>query len=162
MKSILAVLAVLAGSLAWFYTLQFFRFKAMRVLASRWGFQYLDRALPASFSLTCDPFDCIARVWNVIEGQRNGISVLVFDSMIRGGKGNYRTFIAVQTEKQAFHLLALRAPFARDGKLCSGKTAQGDGWTAFYRHGLWINIASFRGWTMSIQQIEDHLENLGF
>ena len=130
--------------------MQSFRIKSMRALAGRLGFRFVDRPLPSFFTMTCSPFDGNPLVWNVIEGQRNGTSVLVFDTVIGGGKGRYRTFIAVQTEGD---------PFVRKGNLSSGKTLQSNGWTAVYRVGLWVNPV---GWTMSVQEIEKHLTDSRF
>src|ERR1700756_3569807 len=110
MKSIFFVIAVVAAGFGWFYLLQFFRVKSMRSLASRLGFNFIGRPLPASFTMTCYPFDGnLGTIWNVIEGQRNGTRVLVFDSTVWG---NYRTFIAVQKEGELF---------TTDGSYSSGK-----------------------------------------
>jgi len=57
MKSILFVLAALGAGLASFYVLDYFRVKSMRALASRLGFQLTDSPHPASFTMTCYPFD---------------------------------------------------------------------------------------------------------
>ena len=149
MKSILLVLTVLAASLGWFYSVQFFRVKSMRALAGKLGFRFVDRPLPAYFTMDCDPFDGKPLVWNVIEGQRNGINVLVFDSIVRGGKGFYRTFVAVQTEGE---------PFPRDGTFSSGKILRSNGWTALYQN--WYGLGQLVGWTMTVQRIEECITNL--
>ena len=145
MKSILFVLEALGAGLAWFYVEQFFRVKSMRALASGLGFQFTDSPLPASFTMTCYPFDGnLATVWNLIEGQLKATSVLVFDSTVWG---NYRAFIAVQKEGD---------PFVREGKLSTGWILQSNGWTAVYEYGF----GNFLSWTMSVQRIEDYLKNL--
>src|ERR1700674_955006 len=87
--------------------LLFFRANAMRALASRWGFQYIGPPalrlwslwfrsspeirppLPVSFSLAGYPANRITAVWNVIEGQQSGVSVLIFDSYLGKVKGTY-------------------------------------------------------------------------
>jgi len=145
MKSILFVLAALGAGLASFYVLDFLRVKSMRALTSRLGFQFTDSPLPASFTMTCYPFDGnLATVWNLIEGQLKGTSVLVFDCTVWG---NYRTFIAVQKEGD---------PFVREGKLSTGWILQSNGWTAVYEYGF----GNFLPWTMSVQRIEDYFKNL--
>jgi hypothetical protein len=116
MGAFLLIMAGLAVTVGLFSILQSFRAKAMRALASKLGFQFINKPLPDSFSMICDPFDSNPSVWNVIEGQRNGIRILVFDSAFRK---TYRTFIAVQTEDN---------PFSKD-EVVLGNTLQSNGWT---------------------------------
>lgn len=113
-----------------------FRARAMRALAARWGFQYIgppasrwfspthpkiSPPLPVWFSLACHPYGSrIRQVWNVIEGQQNGVSLLIFDSIIGEGKGVYCTFIACQTEQN---------PFGTDTS--PDRVLQSGGWTSF-------------------------------
>ena len=154
----LVVLAVLSGYLK---ILMFFRARGMRALASRWGFQYIgppalrflkiwfssshevSPPLPASFSLACYPTDEITQVWNVIEGQQNGISVLIFDGFF--GRKTYCTFIACQTE---------RNPFAED--TWSDRVIQTGEWRVYYR----VPTFQILPWTMGTKRIEDHLNKL--
>jgi len=61
------------------------RASAMRALALRLGFQYSDgdpqkwhlskvhSPLPAWFDVSCHPANGISRVWNVIEGTKDGV-----------------------------------------------------------------------------------------
>jgi hypothetical protein len=82
----------------------------------------------------------------VIEGERNGIRVLILDSLLRGevGRGRYSTVIAAQTETN---------PFAnRDPK---ERIARSNGWTALYRLRFWQVP-----WTLSIQRIEELLNSM--
>lgn len=128
----LVVAAVLTGLLK---VLMVFRASRMRALAAKWGFRYIGPAtlrfskvwfsssnevsppLPASFPLGSYPMNDIRQVWNVIEGQRNGSLLLIFDSFVRGGKaGWYCTFIACQTRQN---------PFGTDS--CRNCIAQTDG-----------------------------------
>jgi hypothetical protein len=132
------------------------RAMAMRALASRLGLQFSEgkphllylpkahRPLPASFQVSGSPWNTVSRAWNIIEGQKNGIRVLVFDSTIGSGKGVYSTFIAVQTDKNPFEY-----------KSPEEKIAHSHGWTALYRRRFW-QIP----WTLSIESIENYLDNL--
>jgi hypothetical protein len=137
------------------------RATAMRALATRWGFQYTkgDPKIwylpkghipqPTSFRLRGYPVNTISRMWNVIEGEKNGIRVLVVDTTMgvgrgQGGKGVYSTLIAARTDKN---------PFADKGP--KEKIAHSNGWTALYRIRFWQVP-----WTLSIQRIEEHLTSL--
>jgi hypothetical protein len=138
--------------------LYWFRASAMRTLAVRLGFQYTKgdpriwylpkdhRAIPTTFRLRGFPVDTISRTWNVIEGEKNGIRVLILDSTLSmgGTRGRYSTFIAAQTDKN---------PFGTEHP--QEKIAHSNGWTALYRLRFW-QIP----WTLSIQRIEEQLNNL--
>lgn len=146
MKSIVLYGAVLTALFGWSRVMDSFRAKAMRALASKLGFKFLDRALPASFTMTCYPFDdSLTRFWNVIEGQLNGTNVLVFDS---APFGNCRTYIAVQTEREVF---------VSDGSFYQGKILKSNGWTVIYQWKPWVNVL---GWSSSIKEIEEYLGEL--
>lgn len=82
----------------------------------------------------------------MIEGDKNGVRVLILDSTLSmGGKrGRYSTFIALRTDKNPF-----------EDKDAHEKIAHSNGWTALYRLRFW-QIP----WTLSIQRIEEHLNNL--
>lgn len=138
------------------------RATAMRTLAARWGFQYSDGdpriwsagridspslialKMRAAFEMRCHPANIIGRVWNVIDGKRNGIRVLVFDSTVFEGKGRYCTFVAAQTSENVFDRESSREEIAQ----CSGGTA-------VYR----IRFMQIP-WTLSITRIEKLLNNL--
>lgn len=139
-----------------------FRARAMRTLAARWGFQYIGPPgfswgfpslpkirppLPVSFSLDWYPANKIRQVWNVIEGQQSGVSILIFDGLFGKGKGTYCTFVACQTEKN---------PFGTDTAL--DRVIQSRGWTALYR--IPLLQTPWGTWTMSTQRLEDHLNKL--
>jgi hypothetical protein len=135
------------------------RASAMRALALKGGFQYTEgdprfwnlpkdhNPLPTSFRLRGYPVNTISRMWNVIEGEKNGIKVLIVDSTLSmGGKrGRYSTFVAARTDKNPF-----------GNKSPEEKIAHSNGWTAVYRLRFW-QIP----WTLSIQRIEEHLNSLG-
>jgi hypothetical protein len=111
----ITVLALLFGVIS---SLYMFRARSMRGLAARWAFQYVGPrapnfwgfrsfpktrlSLPVSFPRAGYPAGEIRQVWNVIEGQQNGFSVLVFDSVLGAGRGVYCTVIACQTKQNPF------------------------------------------------------------
>jgi hypothetical protein len=146
MNSILFVVVVVIAGFGWFRVLDFFRARSMRALASKSGFRFIDRTLPASFTMMCYPFDgTLTYVWNVIEGQLNGTNILVFDS---APFGTPRTFIAVQTERDVF---------VSDGSFYQGKILKSNGWTAIYQWKPWVNVL---GWSSGTKEIEDYLGDL--
>lgn len=142
MKSTLFVVAVVIAGFGWFYALQLVRAKSMRALASKLGFQFIGCTLPASFTMTCYPFDgTLTNVWNVIQGQLDGTDVLVFDS---APFGTYRTFVAIQTEREVF---------VSDGSLNQGKILRSNGWTAIYQWKPWVTVL---GWSSGTKKIEEY------
>lgn len=101
---------------------------------------------PTGFKMRCYPIYLVSRIWNVIDGERNGIRVLIFDSMIGEGRGaRYCTFVATQSTDNLFKTVKRRE-----------KVAQRAGWTAVYR----ISFMGIRPWTFSIARIEEFLNNL--
>ena len=71
---------------------------AMRRLAKRLGFAYLRQRLPEALSLYGTPFTKRRFTWNVLDGQLNGLHVVVFDCQIGEGTNNWRqTVIAIRT-----------------------------------------------------------------
>ena len=134
------------------------RATAMRALAARWSFHYSagDPRIwggrrspvqyPTGFKMKCYPVYAMSRMWNVVDGERNGIRVLIFDSMIGTGKGaRCCTLVATQTTETLFKSVSSRE-----------KIAQRAGWTAVYR----ISFIGIRPWTFSITRIEELLNNL--
>lgn len=158
--SVFAVLVLLALLFAVVSIVSKFRARAMRDLAAKWGFQYIgppasrwfspshpkiSPPLPVGLSLACHSYcSRIRQVWNVIEGQQNGVSLFIFDSIIGEGKGVYCTFMACQTEHN---------PFGTDTS--PHRVLQSGGWTILYRV-RFLQIP----WTMSIQRLDDHVNKL--
>jgi hypothetical protein len=154
---LLALLTLIFGLVR---IIHMFRARAMRSLAARWGFQYIgphapkwwnpshpkiSPPVPAWFSLVSGRR--IRQVWNVIEGQQNGVSVLIFDSVIGEFKGGAPcTFIACQTEQNPFG--AVTSP---------DRVIQSRGWTVV--HGVWFLWFS---WTMSTKRLDDYANKLRF
>ncbi len=152
-----AVLALLFGVVTIIFI---FRARSMRALAARSGFQYIGpRApnfwgfrsfpkvrlpLPVSFPRACYPVGEVRQVWNLIEGQQNGVSVLIFDGVV--GERTYCTFIACQTKQN---------PFGMDTS--PDRVIQSGGWTVLCRV-RYLQIP----WTMGIQRLDDHVNKLRF
>ena len=161
--NLLYVVAVVALALSAVRTVHIFRARSMRALAARRGFRYIGPSappkwwwnppypvvgpsLPAWISRFRPSGHRMRQVWNVIEGQQNGVSIIIFDSIV----GDYRggqpcTLVACRTEQQS--------PF---GTLTSAdRIVQSHGWTVL--HGAWFLWFS---WTMGAKRIESHLNGL--
>ena len=134
----------------------------MRAFAERWHLQYVGPsafswrlmfskvrpAIPILLPLAWWEASKIRQVWNVIEGQQNGVSVLIFDAYIGGSKGCYRTFLASKTEQNPFRIDALR-----------DYMVQSIGWTILYRVPFPLEVP-WATWSMGIQRLEEHLNTL--
>jgi hypothetical protein len=97
-------LAAAIGSLQMFHQL---RARAMRALAARRSFQYLGPPPPKYWWRRSRPTARppiptglrISRVWNVIEGKKDGFTVLILDVMLGEGRGAQPcTLVFYQTE----------------------------------------------------------------
>ncbi len=154
--NLLLVFAAVALVSAVLRVIHLFRAGAMRSLAARWGLQYIGPPAPKWWN----PYHAkvspplphslsygwrFRQVWNVIEGQQDGVSVLIFDGIIGGYKGGQPcTFIACQTEQNPFG--AVTSP---------DRLIQSHGWAVLY--GVWFLWFS---WTMRIQHLERHVRKL--
>jgi len=150
---------LIAAILAVVRLVHLLRARAMRAFAARLGFRYIGPGAPPSWwwnpahlripsplpSRISHLHPRIRQVWNVIEGERNGVSILIFDSVIGEYKGGQPcTHIACQTEPNPF------------GSISSADhVVQAHGWTVL--HGVWFLWFS---WTMGTKRIADHLEEL--
>ena len=159
LTNVLPLLLILALILGVLRTIHMFRARSMRTLATAWGFRYvgppapkwwnphhpkLSPPLPGWFSKACLPSGT-RQVWNVIEGQQNGVSVLIFDGVIGAKGGAPRTFIACQTEQNPFGIVA-----------SPDRLIQSHGWTVLqgvYFLGFW--------WTMGTHRLEHNVRKLG-
>jgi hypothetical protein len=156
------LLAVLACVFSVIRISLFFRARAMRALAARFGLHYVGPAsirwkLPfpkikppihIPFSLSWWPADEIRQVWNVIEGQQSGVPLLIFDSYIAGGRGSYRTFFACKAEQNRLELDTWR-----------DRVIQSQGWTILYRVPFPLEVP-WATWSLGITHLEDHLNTL--
>jgi len=133
------------------------RASAMRSLAARWNLKYSDGhpriwtagrnaplPHPTGFKMGCYPAHEVRRMWNVIDGQRNGNRVLIFDSTVGGPRGIYCSFVAVQANENLFVSDSPRE-----------KIAQCSGWIAIYRT-RFLQVP----WTLDVNRIEELLRRL--
>ena len=156
----LPVVAAIALIVTGFGIFYMFRSRAMRALASRWGFHYIGPAtpkgrnskirppLPPRFSLIFRPSGRqITKVWNLIEGQQNGVAVLIFDSILGEGRSSAAcTVIACRTEENPFGMVS-----------SPDRLIQSHGWTVV--HGVWF---LWFPWTMGIKHIDRYMDKLRF
>jgi hypothetical protein len=126
-------------------TLYFVRARAMQALALRRGFRYVGRQLPKSFYLRGVPLNEITWARNVIQGDINGIPILIFDCIAGNGKGSpCCSIFAAQTSGDNFPKVFLPEKVTRQ-----------HGWTAIYRF-RYIQLY----WALSIARIEELLDSL--
>ena len=155
---VLAALTLVLGGTKIFWA---FRGRAMRAFAARCGFRYIGPeapkwrnprhsdfrgTLPMWFSLTDHPSGRpLRQVWNVIEGCQNGISVLIFHSILGDGRGSAPcTFIACQAEQDPFGITT--SPV---------RAIQSSG--CIVLHGVWFLGVS---WIMGIKRIDEYVSRL--
>ncbi len=162
LHNFLIVVAVVSLILGLVRIMHMVRGRAMRALAARWGFQYIGPLAPTKWwwnpshleiraplpSWISSFTPCglrIRQVWNVIEGNTNGVTVLIFDSVIGQYKGGQPcTLIACKTEQNPFGMVT-----------SADRVIQSHGWTVL--HGIWFFWFS---WTMGIRSLDDHLNKL--
>jgi hypothetical protein len=147
MVAIATVIGILAVGFGWFYLLRFFRDRSMRSLAKRLGFQYTNRSFPSDFPSDAEPFDNISRKWNAMSGRRNGLDIIVFDGIFGGGRGIYRTYVAVRSEKN---------PFPSTHTLLE-KVLQSGGWFALFGR---QKALDFVPWSLSIERLKEIVDRL--
>jgi hypothetical protein len=146
-----------------------FRAREMRAFAARRGLQYIGPSaftwgfawgrkwltlrkikppVLIPFSLAWWPANEIRQVWNVIEGQQDGVSVVIFDSVIEGYRDVYRTFLACKTEQNPFEIDEFR-----------DRVVHSHGWTIIYQVPYPL-LSPWRTWSMSIHRLDDHVDTL--
>jgi len=86
----------------------------------------------------------IKRAFNVIEGEQDGLAVLVCDAVMGTGKGAYCTFVAAQTDNNPFGVIGKKE-----------KLRQSKGWTAVSR----MRFLQVPG-QISIKRIEELLDSM--
>jgi hypothetical protein len=159
---LLRVLFIVGVILVVVRIVQMLRANAMRTLAARWGFQYIGPTAPPKWWWNPSHLDIrpplpiwisrfspcgerIRQVWNVIEGRKNGLPVLIFDSVIGEYRGGHPcTLVAYQTEQNPFGVVT-----------GVDRAVQTHGWTVL--HGVWFLWFS---WTMGVKRLDDHLSKL--
>lgn len=93
----------------------------MQKLANEIGFVYIGNTLPSSVPVAGTEIARTSSIWNVIDGERNGIRVVAFDCRFGAGKGSWRrTVIAVHAPRTAFGTVLLEPGF---------DTQEAAGWT---------------------------------
>jgi hypothetical protein len=134
---------VILGALAVGSVIAYFalgrRERNMRSLANKLGFQFIGDDLPATFQMDCYPMSEIKKAWNVIEGTRKGLQIVIFDSVIGSGNGRYCTAIACHITENPFTL-----------KYGSEEVVQSNGWTALYQ----LRFIQVPG-TITVPRLED-------
>jgi hypothetical protein len=134
-------LIMLALILAPIGVLYYVRARAMRAFALRRGFSYVGRPLPKSFYLRG-----VQIGWprNVIQGEQDGIPILIFDCYAGKGKGApYCTIVAAQTNG----INAFPEVFPPERITTQRK------WTTVYR----TRYPLFIPWALDIERIEEIL-----
>jgi hypothetical protein len=170
----LEVLAVIALLLGVGEVIIVFRARAMRALAVRrglryvgpsgvpgWPFRTISPPVPIPFSLVRWPN--IRMVFNAIDGEQDGVPVLVFDCVIgRGiGRGNYfyRTLFACKTEHNFYENDSSPGQIGQSPGSISERVVRSNGWSIVYQP-LRLIMMPLRVGSMSIREIEDHLNEL--
>jgi hypothetical protein len=154
--TILVVPVGLAAVLGAVRIMYFFRARAMRRFASRWGLRYTGPAAPPQWWFNTSSPKIppplpgwisrlgISQAWNIIEGKNNGTSVFVFDGISVGFRSHPCTYIACRTEQ---------SPFGMSTSV--ELIIQMHGWTVLRG----VRFLWFR-WLMSIGRLDRHLSNL--
>ena len=108
-----------------FYLAEKQRTASIRALASRLGFHFLGAALPRSLTLSGTPFSNHSKVWNVIDGEPNGVRTIAFDCQVGSGKGSWRrTIIAIEESVSFSNVMPLNPEMKIDSA---------GGWKILYR-----------------------------
>lgn len=111
---------------------------------------FLRRALPRSLSLLGTNLEGATSIWNVIEGDRDGIRVVAFDCRVGSGKGSWRrTAIAAQGPRDLFRVTKFCGDFTLD--------SSGD-WTILFEPKA---ISFFGPGLMPVSEVEAHFDSIG-
>lgn len=131
-----------------------FRARAMRAFAARHGLRYVGPSAPKWFGIpkikpqlpiprNWYPANEIRQVLNVIEGESGGVRVLIFDSLLDIGRGEYGTFIACKTESN---------PFQKDAY--GERVLKSRDWRVLY------SMTTLIPWGIDIRHLERHLKDV--
>ncbi len=159
--TILEVPLGIAALLGAMRTVHWFRGRAMFALATRLGFRYVGPRAPASWwwnppngrtgphlpSWVSNANPCglaVRQVWNVMERERSGMPILVFDAIYGGKGGQPFTAIVCQTEQNPFQTVST-----------GDQVFESHRWTVL----CGVEFLGF-SWTMSIKRLADHISNL--
>ena len=155
----LSEIGVLVLAIVWWWANMMFRARAMRALAGRRGFRYLGPTRPKWAGLpkikprlpiarNWYPANEIRQVWNVIEGEQDGVPILIFDSVFGPfGWNTYEfcTFLACQAQEN---------PFEKD--LAGEHTLRTREWRVLYC--TRYCVGNFRYWTIRVPRLEHQLD----
>jgi hypothetical protein len=159
--TILEVPLGLAAVLGALRTVHWLRGRAMFALAARLGFRYIGPRAPATWwwnppngrtgphlpSWVSNTNPCgltVRQVWNVMEGQRNGMRILVFDAIYGSKGGQAFTAIMCQAEQNPFQTVST-GDHVHQSHECT------------FVYG--VKLLGF-SWTMSIRRVADYISNL--
>lgn len=149
---VLAIVLLIAGGMQIIHR---FRARAMRSFAAKWNFRYIGPPAlrwlnPSHFEITpsyphwISSFAGIRQVWNVIEGQRNGMSIFICDCVMGSRGGAPCTLIGCHSEQNPFATVS-----------AADRVVQLHGWTVLY--GGWI---LWWPWWMSTKRMDHHVSEL--
>ena len=136
--------------------LHYFRARAMRRFALKWDLRYIGPTAPPQWWFnTSRPkipstlprrfFQLgISQAWNIIEGEKNGTTVFVFDGISAGAKTQPCTYIACQTVESPFPITTTVEPVVQIRE-----------WTVL--SGVWFLWFS---WFMGMRRLNRHLRYL--
>ncbi len=154
---ILWVVALLSLVLGLLRIMHMLRGRGMRAFAARRGFRYIGPPAPPQWWWNPSHLEIhspltrsalcglqVRQVWNVIEGNKNGVTVFIFDGIIGSKGGQPFTLIACKTEQDPFVVFT-----------SADQVIQSRGWTVL--HGVWFLWFS---WTMGIKRIDGHLDSM--
>jgi hypothetical protein len=151
--NLVLMVAAILGALRIMY---FFRARAMRRLASKFGFRYIGPTAPPQWWFNTSDSKIpaplpgrfsslgISQAWNIIEGQNKGTPVFVFDGISVGFRTQPRTYIACETGQSPFPITTSAEP-----------VIQIRGWTVL--NGVWFLWFS---WLMGMGRLDRHLRYL--
>jgi hypothetical protein len=155
--TLLKLILELAAILGAVRIMHFFRARAMRRLASKWGFRYIGPAAPpqwwwnTSQPLIPAPLPGwasqlgVSQAWNIIEGTSNGTSVFVFDAVLGGMRSRPYTYIACHGEQSPFPMTTSAEP-----------VVQMRGWWVLGG----VKFLGFFCWFMGTRRLDRHLDYL--
>jgi hypothetical protein len=150
---LLKLLLVLAAMLGAVRISCFLRARAMRRFAAKWSLQYLGPSVPRQWWWDTSRLETgppvppwvsrfgITRVWNIIEGKKDGKRIIIFDSLVGSFKSQWRTFIMCQTSQNPF-----------ETGTSADRVVQTRGWTLL--SSIWLLWFS---WPMGIGRLDRHL-----
>lgn len=123
---------------------------AIKAMAVRLGFVFIGRALPRSVVLDGTPIEFLSSVWNVIDGEHNGVRVVAFDCRIGSGKTSWRrTIIVAQSSPDIFAKISFTSDLS---VACAGK------WVILYQPKAFSFIPAG---LMPLDELEARLNGLG-